>query len=351
MTETDNNKDTNAPHAGEALRDVGERGFLKRMRRVMGRPDAALTGGLDDDAAMIRSGKRRHLLLTNDMLVEDTHFTLATTPPEALGYKIVAVNVSDIAAMAGRPGLMTVGLGAPPSMPMADLEALYQGIRQACRLFGVTLAGGDTVRAERLTLSVTLTGEYRGRKSRAPLRSRMKPGDWIYATGTLGDSAAGLMLLLEAEQGRELDEGDREFLIQRHQRPTPRVKEALALHAALGRMAMMDLSDDLLSSLRMLAELSGAGFEAELDDLPLSEPLLRFTENIGRQASDLALLGGEDFELLFACPAEPERVREILHQAKIKTLVTPIGRATKSGEKFLRQGREIAVKSNSFSHF
>jgi len=347
-------------HSRLTLEAIGESGWLERVGRMLGAPAGAppalpLAGvvvGFGDDAACLAVGDRL-VLVTTDVLIEGTHFTRRTIAPGALGEKAVAVNVSDIAAMGGRPTALTVGLGAHGGLPVTWLEAVFAGMARACRRWGIAFAGGDTVRSERVVLAVTLLGEFDGPAERLPLRRRIRAGQRLYVTGTLGDSGAGLALLQGGRPKARGIETWRGELIARHQRPVPRLAEGQALVRAFDDLAMIDLSDDLWKSVNLMAEAGGVGIGIQTARLPLSGALRRFARATGGPALEQAVFGGEDFELLFATAAAPQAVALSLGKAGLKTPVRAIGRATADRRvRWLdRAGREVKWEGRAFEHF
>jgi thiamine-monophosphate kinase len=389
---------TRPPRVTETLAQLGETGWLERLSASMrSQRNRAVVVGAGDDAAVIEIGGRL-VLLTVDVLIEGTHFTWKTTTPAALGEKAITVSVSDIAAMGGRPTAVTVGLGAPPDFEARRLEAVFRALDRACRRWGAAFVGGDTVRSDRLVLSVSVVGEFDGPRERLPLRSRMRAGQRLYVTGTLGDSAAGLELLLRsgadrqsaskkaedyppeeavranlsalkkssvseilprsaggkrpAEAGTTNEKAARRRLIDRHMRPVPRLAEGQSLARALDDLAMIDLSDDLWKSVKLMAEASGVGVAIRTDRLPISPAARRFCRANRRCALDLAVFGGEDFELLFATAADPKNVARIFRDAGRATPVTAIGEVGGAGVRWLdRRSREVALSGRPFEHF
>ncbi len=260
--------------------------------------------GPGDDAALVRAG-RAWWAVTTDMLVEGVHFRRRWTSGVDLGFKALAVNLSDLAAMGDvRPLFGVVSAGLPPGTPVAYIKDFYRGFRALSRRHGFDLVGGDTVRADRLTVTVTAVGRVR-RKDRIFRRETARPGDVLLVTGTLGDAAAGLRIL---ERGRPVRSADERFLVRRFRRPTPRFDDARRL-AAAGVRAGLDNSDGLWRSVRLLGEASGTGAEVHLERLPISAPLARWA---GAKALNLALAGGEDYELIVA--ASPAVARRIVRR-------------------------------------
>ena len=252
-------------------------------------------------------GHPTDLLVTTDLLAEGVHFLLDRISPEDLGWKSAAVNISDIAAMGGLPKYAFLSLALPKDLTAESpwLDAFFDGFAAACRQFGVALLGGDTsASASGVFINVTLIGNCP--HGTALLRSAAKPGDLICVTGTLGDSAAGLKVMKEGDSSTPLRFGrndseiaDEEYVLRKHCRPEPRVAEGLALRDCPGVHAMMDISDGVAADLPHILEASGVGATVDVASLPLSPELRRLCASRGWDAADLALCGGEDYELLF----------------------------------------------------
>jgi thiamine-monophosphate kinase len=286
---------------------IGEFGLIDRLGRVlMGaghdtlRPGATGDIGIGDDAALWQPRPGFHEVLTTDALIEDVHFRHRTTSWRDLGWKALAQNVSDIAAMGASPTRAFVTLGLRPDTRVADVEDLYHGMASlalsvsegGCAL---DIAGGDTVSSPVTVLSVTVLGELRGGGLR---RAAGRPGDLVAVTGSLGGSAGGLALLEHGDSA--VQHPDVADLVTLHRRPQPRVLEGLAI-AEAGARCGMDLSDGLLGDAGKLAYASGLSARLELERLPLPRALVRRFGDA--QARIMALAGGEDFELLVAAPS------------------------------------------------
>ncbi|KGQ29730.1 thiamine monophosphate kinase [Gallibacterium genomosp. 2] len=263
--------------------DIIRRYFSASTRQP--RRDVLLSVG--DDCAITEIKPNRRLALTTDTLVEGTHF-LPSISAADLAYKAVAVNLSDLAAMGAEPAWISLAL----TLPKIDeqwLSEFSQSLFQILDHYNVDLIGGDTTKG---TLSLTITAHGLVAKDKILCRHTAKPGDWIYVSGTLGDSAAGLQLLL---QQSKIENDDQRYLLQRHLRPTPRVLMGMELAGIAN--AAIDLSDGLISDLQHILERSQCGAVIELDKLPLSKPLLN--QFSLEQAQKFALAGGEDYELCF----------------------------------------------------
>lgn len=269
---------------------MNETAFIESLRALATHPAAR---GLADDAAVLEIGTRS-LVLTHDMLVEGVHY-LPDDPPADVAWKLLAVNLSDLAAKGARP----VGVLLGYSLGEAEWDkAFVAGLGTALAAFGLPLLGGDTVRGEGpRTLALTAVGQARGQ---IPSRAGGQSGDHLWVSGTIGDSGAGLRGL-KGEIARD------PFLVERYRNPRPRLEAGERLAPLVA--AMMDVSDGLLIDASRLAEASGVAAEVDLASLPLSEAL-RAALGDGLDARVSAATAGDDYELLFAAP--PGRAAEIL---------------------------------------
>lgn len=279
------------------LSTVGEFGLIDRLAAMLGaQADGPLAVGIGDDAAVWKAAPDRLLTATTDVLVEGVHFSLDTSRWEDVGWKALAENLSDIAAMGCSPRYALVAIVLPPETAIADVEALYSGLRACAATFGCAIIGGDTARGPLVVLDVTVIGESQVVTSEHdyPLltRSAARPGDLLAVTGPLGGSAAGLRLLSEGSQ-IDLDDGP---LLAAHRRPVPRVAAGSALVEA-GVRCGIDVSDGLLADVGHICERSGHDAEIDAAQVPV-HPAAR--ARFGDAALDLALSGGEDYELVCA---------------------------------------------------
>jgi len=269
---------------------VNESAFIESLRALATHPAAR---GLLDDAAVLEIAGGS-LVLTHDMLVEGVHY-LPGDPASDVAWKLLAVNLSDLAAKGARP--VGILLGYSLGEDEWD-EAFVAGLGTALTAFGLPLLGGDTVRGNGpRTLALTALGEA---SSRVPARSGGRAGDHLWVSGTIGDAGAGLRGL-KGEAARD------PFLTDRYRNPRPRLEAGEKLAPLVE--AMMDVSDGLLIDASRLAEASGVAVEVDLASIPLSEALLAVSGS-GRDARLAAAAAGDDYELLFA--ASPERTAEIL---------------------------------------
>jgi thiamine-monophosphate kinase len=297
--------------------------LVRAIRKVLSGRAPGVVVGVGDDAAVL--DPRPHPgVLTTDMLVEGVHFEMGATSAHDLGHKALTVNVSDVAAMGGSPRFAVACVGVPPRLEASWVMELYGGMRQAANDYGMALVGGDTSRADKVILSVTVLGEVGS--GRHVTRAGAKPGDALVVTGALGGSAGGLRVA-QAQHNRQSEALSSPWgrsLVARHERPVARVGEGQAL-AAAGATAMLDVSDGLAIDLARICEESSCGARVRLADVPLADGLEELGKLMDIEPLDLALHGGEDYELLAALPKEAVGpVREALKE-RFDTPLTEIG--------------------------
>ncbi|EDA9106452.1 thiamine-phosphate kinase [Salmonella enterica subsp. enterica serovar Gdansk] len=297
--------------------------------------------GIGDDCALLNIPEKQTLAISTDTLVAGNHF-LPDIDPADLAYKALAVNLSDLAAMGADPAWLTLAL----TLPEVDepwLEAFSDSLFALLNYYDMQLIGGDTTRGP---LSMTLGIHGYIPAGRALKRSGAKPGDWIYVTGTPGDSAAGLAVLQNRLQVSE--ETDARYLIQRHLRPTPRILHGQALRDIAS--AAIDLSDGLISDLGHIVKASGCGARVDVDALPKSDAMMRHVDD--GQALRWALSGGEDYELCFTVP-ELNRGALDVAIGQLGVPFTCIGQmsADIEGLNFVRDGMPVTFDWKGYDHF
>ena len=319
---------------------MGEFDLIKRyfLRKSL-QNDVILSVG--DDCAITSIPTGYQLAITTDTLVEGTHF-LPSISPADLAYKSVAVNLSDLAAMGATPAWMSLALTLP-EIKEEWLAEFSQSLFAILDRYGVSLIGGDTTKG---SLSITLTAQGFLPENQGLFRHQAKVGDWIFVSGFLGDSAAGLALLL---QNRKIENESDRYFIQRHLRPTPRVELGLALRSF--SCCALDISDGLLADLEHILERSQVGAEIYLENLPISRHLCIQYEQT--QAEKFALTGGEDYELCFTVSEEKrEEMEQVLRSQGTK--VTCIGQILPATSRInlLKNGKNMALPNHiGYDHF
>ncbi len=285
------------------VRELGEFGLIELVAGIVGKPSRRdILLGIGDDAAAWRTSGSVELA-TTDILIEDVHFTLANATWRELGWKALAINISDIAAMGGSPAYALVSLGVPPDTEVESVAELYRGMMDAATEYGVDICGGNMSSAPVAVINLTVVGET---SSALLTRSAALPGDRIAVTGYLGQAAAGLEML---KSGLQFDRTTTAFLREAHLRPRPRVAEGQIL-AQHGVKAAIDLSDGLLSDLGHICKASRVGASVWMHKLPI-HPLVKAA--FDEESPKLALSGGEDYELLFTASDEIlQRVRAVV---------------------------------------
>jgi thiamine-monophosphate kinase len=324
------------------LAEIGEFALIAAIKEMAAKGEGVIKG-IGDDAAVLRPSAGKVLLVTTDLLLEGVHFQLEFTDPYRLGRKALAVNLSDIAACGGTPTAFLVSLAVPPAIEVESVKALYTGMMEQARTYGVSLIGGDTSKGKELMISITLIGE--AEEEKIVYRAGARKGDLIFVTGTLGDAALGLQLL---KQGKR--EG---VLIQKHLAPAPRVREGQAIAQQGLALSMIDISDGLVADLGHILEASNVGAEVRLTQLPLSEEYQKEIGSYSRDPYAFALTGGEDYELLFT--AAPAKERAVAKLAKeIGTPITMIGEIVAVAQGvtiYTEDGKEYPIAQKGHDHF
>jgi len=332
------------------ISELGEFGLIDLLAEMVnGSRDKQLSSwqqliiGIGDDAAAWH-GDASIQLATVDSLIQDIHFSLETTSWRDLGWKAMAANLSDIAAMGGIPRYALVSLALPGDTEVDDVTALYQGMIELAQQFEVAIVGGDVSRASLVMITITIFGSTGNLDSRILTRSAAVPGEQIAVTGYLGAAAAGLEMLTS---GLQFEPEAAVCLARAFQRPLPRIAEGRLL-VKQGVKTAIDISDGLISDLGHVCEASRVGARIQVDRVPI-EPEVR--ANFGDKSLELALSGGEDYELLFT--GSPEVVAQI--KKAVSCPITVIGEiiAGKRGEVTLvdRQGNPFHLNKTGWEHF
>ncbi len=333
------------------LSEIGEEALIAHIvnKHLLPRSAPGLLMGVGDDAAVMSPDEHGLLtLLTTDMLTERMDYLIDMITPYQLGWKSVAVNISDIAAMGGLPTWTFPSIGFRPDTEVSYIDELYRGMIECARRFGSVLAGGDTnsVKGDAV-ISICQMGKVE--EARLALRSSARIGDRILVTGCLGDSLGGLTLLLKYGLDEALRINSR--LVDAHYMPMPRVPEARSATETGAIHAMMDLSDGLGADLPKLCRASKVGALVHADSLPVSNDLRNVAKVLGTSATDMAASGGEDFELLMT--AETDAVEGIIRtiEGETGTRVTEIGEITAGGVEILYHDGTRKPLTGGWEHF
>ncbi len=332
------------------LQQLGEFGFIDRIKtNSVFRPQGVIKG-IDDDCAVFEIGDEEHYgLITIDALVEGVHFIRDLISPADLGYKSLAVNLSDIAAMGGIPNDAYVTLAVPASLTVEYLDAFYNGLYALAGQHNVNVLGGDTTRSKG-DFFVAIAVYGRVGKSNVCYRHGAKPGDLVFVTGTLGDSAGGLEVLLNT---LHLDEPHRSHLVSAHVRPKAFVAESPFLASLGGVTSMIDLSDGIGSDIFHICRQSQVGAKIRQRNIPISEALQRFCQKYARDTLDLALNGGEDYRLLFTVTPEKGQTIQESYRNRFGESLFLIGEITELGGVVLASddGQEKILQQSGWDHF
>jgi thiamine-monophosphate kinase len=323
--------------------ELGEFGLIDLLAKAVGTSsDKQLIIGIGDDAAAWR-GDDSIQLATVDSFTEGVHFSLDTASWGELGWKALAVNLSDIAAMGGLPRYALVSLALPGDTEVEAVTALYKGMLELARPFDVTIIGGDTSSAALVAINITVLGRTQSPNKHILSRSAARPGDKVAVTGYLGTAAAGMRMLTgRLRFASEVTARLRGAFL----RPTPRVAEGQLL-VEQGVKTAIDVSDGLVSDMRQICKASSVGARIEVDSVPV---LPEVRDGFGDGALELALAGGEDYELLFT--GSTEVINGVKEQATCP--VTVIGEITgKAGEVALidSRGSPFSLPRGGWEHF
>jgi thiamine-monophosphate kinase len=330
--------------------EIGEFGLIARLAKMAqksaGKDTAAfqqLMVGIGDDAAAYFPDNEIQLA-TVDSLVQDVHFSLSYMSWRELGRKSIAVNLSDIAAMGGFPRYALVSLGLPPDTEVENVVVLYRGMFDIAGKFGLAIVGGDTVSSPVVFVSVTVIGSAGDRKRGMLRRSAAKPGDKIAVTNSLGASAAGLEML---QKGLKFAPKYAKQLRQAHLLPNPRVSEGQLL-VVKGVRCGMDVSDGLVGDLAHICAESKVGARINVDLVPIAQVAAAC---FGEKALELALTGGEDYELLFT--ASPQVMSKVIKIMPCPVTVVGEITAENTGKVKLvdNSGKPFRIKKTGWDHF
>jgi thiamine-monophosphate kinase len=337
--------------------DLTEGELVERIQERLPKPPAWLTVGIGDDAAVVEPERNRLEVLSVDALVEGVHFDRRFTPPEAIGHRALAVNLSDLAAMGASPRLALLSLAMPSSLPVADFDRLVAGLAALADTHRIHVVGGNLSSSPGpLVINVTVSGAVKRR--RALKREGARPGDELFVTGELGAAAAGLQMLAASpalararadeppSSGKTADPCVQRFLF-----PEPRVRAGVLLGRTAAATACMDLSDGLADAAWQIAEASGVGISIDGPAVPIASSAESWFRSRGEEPLEAALTLGDDYELLFTVrPRSRGRLRSALTLGGVR--LTRVGVCTRdAGVVLSTAGRGVQPLPRGFSHF
>jgi thiamine-monophosphate kinase len=319
--------------------ELGEPALIERIRARLPPAPPYVVVGIGDDAAVVEPERNALEVITTDSQVEGVHFDQTFVGAADIGHKALAVNLSDLAAMGAQPRVALLSLILPPAWPVANVDALVDGMIALAERARISIVGGNIARSPGpLIVDVTVTGSVHRRC--VLTRAGARAGDELYVTGMLGGSAAGLRMLQDSRNATA-DQAATDNLIMRYRRPEPRVRFGVLLGRNRAARACIDLSDGLADAVRQIGRASGVGAVVDADALPIQQ---------GATVRD-ALSGGEDYELLFAVPP---KLRSRLTNVKrlVKPLaITRIGRLTSDRDMLLNEEGSTEPLPAGFAHF
>jgi thiamine-monophosphate kinase len=332
------------------ISDLGEFPLIDRLEQIIATERSDIVVGIGDDVAVLADTDEEFLLATVDSQVEQVHFLRHEISPHQLGRRALAINLSDIAAMGGRPQLALASLALPADTEVTWMEDLYRGLREEADRYGTAVVGGNIARSPGgVFIDVCVLG--RVRREHLLLRSGARPGDRVLITGQLGQAGAGLKLLLDPDL--RVEASDRDVLLTHLLTPTPRVTEAAAIARSERATAMIDISDGLSSDVGHICERSQVGVRIWAERLPISAAVRHVADLTTTPPWQLALAGGEDYELCFTAP--PDAVEELIAAvAETGTRVTAIGEilpAEQDRRLVLPHDREVRLEPSGWQHF
>ena len=329
--------------------ELGEFALLARLQRRLQPVDALpVVRGIGDDCAVLRPADGHDLLVTTDTQEEGVHFRRDWSTPEDIGWRCLAVNVSDIAAMGGVPLGAVVALSLPETVAVAFVEAVYDGMSALAAAYDCPIIGGNISKsAERLSVTITVLGS--APRDGAAYRASARAGDGIWVTGDLGGAKAGLEALIHPQAVAGLPTG---AVLSRYRRPQPRLREALFLRQH-GARSLIDLSDGLSSDLAHVCEASSVGARLHADRIPISDETRRVAGALGLDPLTWGLHGGEDFELCLTAPPDAAEPLEQGFQGQFDCPLTRIGTIQADAGVTLchSDGGEVPLIASGYDHF
>jgi thiamine-monophosphate kinase len=329
------------------LYQIGEFSLIDRLRKAVQMRSNQVLLGIGDDAAVLRAHPQSDIILTTDALIEGVHFDLEYTPLESLGWKALAVNLSDIAAMGGSPLGATVSIAIPDRWRVEDVENLYAGLSRCAKTFRCPIVGGDTSRSlDGCFLSIAIAGETG--LDQSVRRSGARVGDILCLTGEMGGAKTGLEALIQRTGKRRFKKSIRRFL-----EPIPRLEASSLLIRRLPVSSMIDVSDGLASEIQHLCMESDVGCSVDEERIPVSSEAIRWAKEQHKPLSSYRFESGEEYELLFTLPRKAVEKNRIFHRLAQSVSVSIIGEITvpSRGVQIRRRKKTVPMDFHGWNHF
>lgn len=331
------------------IKNINEFALIERIKpNSIVNPDRVIQG-IGDDAAVEKISGEKYLLSACDMLIEDIHFLRNSITPWQLGYKSTAVNFSDIAAVGGTPTGILVSLGLPEDIEVAFVDEFFKGVKSLCSEYNVNILGGDIVKSPfHIVVNITVLGEVS--QDMLLLRSGAKIGDILLVTGTVGDSKAGLELLI---RGKDKKNNLHSKLLSKHLTPEPPVREGVFLAGQGVVTSMNDISDGLANEITEIADASGVGLKIFAHKIPVSAEVEKLAFEMNTDVLSWALYGGEDYQLVITCKKGEQEILKKNFKKKFKKELFEIGEIVSSSEGIVMEKDEKleVIKAKGYSHF
>ncbi len=316
------------------IKDIGgEFALINRIKNKTRIFSKDVIIGIGDDAAVLKYDKNKYLLFTTDMLVENDHFSLKYSGPGQIGMKAIEQNASDIAAMGGLPKYAVVSLALPIDIDVEFVDGLYNGINKSAKKYKIDIVGGNITHSTEIVVNIAMIGFVE--KKFLALRRGAKIGDYIFCSGDVGKSTAGLELLRRNKSGKS---------IKKHLEPKCRLDLARRL-VKIGINSMIDVSDGVASEVKHICDESKAGAIIYADQIPISKNTINDSKKINKNPVDFALYGGEDFELVFT--ANKNKLKKI-KKYDVKVIGEIVDK--KYGIKLIKNNEKLNLQSG-FDHF
>ena len=327
----------------QTVSDLSEAELIECIRQHLPPPPDWLVVGIGDDAAVVTPARNRLDVLTVDAIVEGVHFDRRFTPPDAVGHRALAVNLSDLAAMGAEPRLALLSLALPADLACEDFERMIAALAALARKHRVHVVGGNLTRSPGpLMIDVTLSGIVKPRQ--ALTRGGARPGDHLYMTGSIGAAAAGLQMLRKDAAARS------ETCVKQYLFPEPRTRLGVLLGRNRAATACVDLSDGLADAVRRIADASGVGAVIDADAVPIEPDAVKWFDSQGGEPLAAAMSGGDDYELLFAVrPRLRGRLSAAIRHGNAP--VTRIGVCTDDRAVVVKRGPAREPITGGYSHF